>query len=57
MSKILSGRWILTVICGLVFALCSINGLLTKESVVGILTLVFTSYFNKERTQPTEEAK
>lgn len=47
MSKALSGRWILTVISGLVFAYCAVNKVLTPEAIATILTMVFISYFQK----------
>lgn len=46
-DKMLSGRLILTVICGLVFAYSSFARILTPEGVLGILTMVFVSYFQR----------
>ena len=49
MSKILSGRFLLTVICGLVFAYVSINKVIPPDATIAILTLVFMAYFSKSR--------
>lgn len=49
MDKVLSGRWILTVTCALVFAYVAMNGMLPKEAVASILTMVFVSYFNRKQ--------
>ena len=51
-EKIVSGRFILTVICGVVFAYCSINKLIPPDAVISVLTMVFVSYFQRnDRTQ------
>ena len=47
LNKLLSGRFILTVIGGAVFAILSIRGLMPKEAVVAILSTIFVSYFNR----------
>jgi len=47
LTKLLSGRWILTVICGVVFVYCAINKLLPKEAVISIITMVFVAYFDR----------
>lgn len=49
MNKLLSARYILALICGAVFAYLAITKSLSVESVTGILTLVFVSYFSKKR--------
>ena len=46
-NKISSGRWILTVIGGGVFAYVSITGMLDKQAVASILTAIFMSYFQR----------
>ena len=48
LKKMTSGRFLLTVIAGLVFAYATYARLLTSEAVAAILALVFTSYFNKK---------
>jgi len=50
-SKILSGRFILTIICGVVFAYISIVKILPPEAVAVILTMVFKSYFERKRKE------
>ena len=47
MSKLMSGRFWLTIIAGLVFAWCSYKGMLKPESIAAIVSMVFVSYFNK----------
>ena len=53
-SKILGGRWILTVACAGVFVYCSVSGKLSNEAIASILSMVFVSYFNRT---PTKEVK
>jgi len=55
MNKLLSGRFFLTVICGLVFFLASISGQLSNEAIAAIIATVFQAYFN--RTDRTPEVK
>ena len=47
MKKINSGRFILTVISGLVFGYATYAKILPSEAVAGILMFVFTAYFDK----------
>jgi hypothetical protein len=47
--KILSGRYILTVIGGVVFAKIAWNQQLPPEAVASILTAIVMSYFSKDR--------
>jgi len=47
LAKMASGRWILTVICGLVFAYGVVNKLIPPDATVSIISMVFISYFNK----------
>jgi hypothetical protein len=49
-SNLGSGRFWLTVITGVVFAYATFNKLLTSEAVASIITMVFVSYFQKERS-------
>ena len=46
-EKLLSGRFFLTVMCGIVFAYCSIRGKLSLEAVASIVTMVFQAYFTR----------
>ena len=47
-NKLYSGRLWLTIISGLTFAYAVVFKVLTPEAIAAILTLVFTSYFNKK---------
>lgn len=47
LNKLLSGRFILTIITGLVFAYCCYVNKLTAEAIAAIIATVFTSYFNR----------
>jgi hypothetical protein len=47
MNKVLSGRWILTVTSGFVFAYVAITGMIDSATTSAILTAVFTSYFQR----------
>jgi len=49
MNKVVSGRWILTVIIGFVFGYCAIQGVVEPKDVVVITLLVIKEYFGKER--------
>jgi len=49
MNKLLSGRYILTLIIGFVFATLAINETLPKDKVMEIILLVIYAYFTKER--------
>ena len=46
-AKLSSGRWILTVISGIVFAILAISGKLNPEDTMKILLIVFTLYFTR----------
>jgi len=46
-DKFSSGRWILTVICGIVFAYVAIQKIIPVDATISILTMVFVSYFNR----------
>ena len=50
-NKLLSGRFILTIIAGVVFAYATYKGLLKAEAVSAIITMVFVSYFNRQRKE------
>ena len=47
LDKIASGRYILTVITGLVFAFASWRGWIPKDTIATIITMVFTLYFSR----------
>ena len=46
-DKITSGRWILTVICGCVFAFAVWKRILPDAATASIITSVFTAYFGR----------
>jgi len=47
MNKLLSGRFILTVVCAVVFGYCAVTMILPTDSTVSIITMVFVAYFNR----------
>ena len=47
-DKALSGRYFLTIVCGLAFLYAVIKGLLPPEAVTAIISMVFISYFQKK---------
>lgn len=49
-KKLTSGRFILTIIAGLVFAYATYTKILEAQAVSAILIYVFTSYFDKNKT-------
>jgi hypothetical protein len=52
-DQITSGRWILTVICGIVFAFAVWKRILPDAATASILTSVFTAYFGRQDRTPT----
>ena len=50
-KKFSSGRWILTVICGGVFAWVSIRKIIPPDAVIAIISMVFISYFNRDKNK------
>ena len=50
-DKLLSGRYFLTVVSGLVFAYATYTKLLNAEAVAAIISMVFISYFQRDRGQ------
>lgn len=48
LTKFSSGRWILTVIGGVVFAYSAYKGTLSAEATASILMMIFVSYFQKK---------
>jgi len=49
MNKILSGRWLLTIVASIVFLYTSIAGILTPAEIKEILMTVIVFYFMKSR--------
>ena len=54
-DKLTSGRLILTVICGLVFAYVSVTKIVPPDAVISILTMVFISYFQRADRKPEDQ--
>jgi len=57
LCKLLSGRFILTVIVGITFATLSIMGILSPSQSMEVILLVIYGYFTKPRDkeQPKQE--
>ena len=49
--KPISGRKFLTVMAGLVFAYGAVTKHIPPEAIASIVTMVFVSYFNKEKNK------
>jgi hypothetical protein len=47
-DKLLSGKFWLTIIAGLVFAYTACHKILSTEAIATLLSAVFTSYFMKD---------
>ena len=56
LNKILSGRFILTVIIGATFAYVSIRGRIPSEAVIGVIVMVIRDYFSRQ-DRPKEDVK
>ena len=54
LSKLLSGRFLLTVITGAAFGYTVINKLLPAEAIAAIISMVFISYFNRSDRKKEE---
>jgi len=52
--KLLSGRFILTVIAGVTFAVMAIQEILDPKDALMVIMVVMTSYFQKRRTENGE---
>jgi hypothetical protein len=58
LSKMASGRYLLTVICGIVFAYCSVTKIMPVDATISIVSMVFISYFNRgDRANGKEQVK
>lgn len=55
-EKLFSGRYILTVVCGAVFAFAVWKRILPDAATASIITSVFTAYFGRtDRTKKEEK--
>lgn len=57
MNKAMSGRWILTVTCAIVFLFCSIYKVLGPVDIKEIILMVIVFYFSKGQDQSKGEIK
>jgi len=48
MNKLMSGRYIFTIITALIFAWASYVKMLTADQVAGIILVIVTFYFNRQ---------
>ena len=55
-SKVSSGRWILTVACAVTFSWCAVKGIIDDQAIVAILGMVFVSYFQRPDRNPEPPA-
>jgi len=46
-NKLLSGRFIFTIVCALVFAVLSINKILPVDKVMEVILVVVMAYFSR----------
>lgn len=53
MSKLLSGRYILTLTAAAVFAVLSFNGKIDPKDAMSVIVMTFTLYFTRNDRQPT----
>jgi hypothetical protein len=56
-AKLASGRYILTVICGVVFAYATWKRILPSSAVAAIVTSVFGAYFSRSDRADKQEPK
>ena len=47
-SKLLSGKFLLTLTCAIAFVYCVMAKRIPDAAIVGIIMMVFTAYFNKK---------
>lgn len=49
--KLTSGRFILTVVAGITFAVTAIAGTLNSETIAAIMVMIFRDYFSRKRDE------
>jgi hypothetical protein len=49
LSKLLSGRFVLTIIVGLTFSWLAINKIITPDSSMSVILIIIYGYFTRER--------
>ena len=57
LSKLLSGRFLFTIIAGIVFAVLAISGKLPVDKVQEIILIVVYAYFSKPRDPKEGQTK
>ena len=55
LNKCLSGRFILTLIAGLVFAILSVKGTLPVDKVHEVIIIVIYAYFSRNRAEDSKK--
>jgi len=55
-ERLLSGRWIFTIVTAFVFGYLSLSGKLTIDKVMEVVLIVIYAYFNRA-DRPTTEVK
>lgn len=56
-NKLLSGRWLLTIACAIVFIWASLKGILEAQAVSAIIASVFQAYFSRQDRQTKGDGK
>ena len=49
LAKLLSGRFVLTIIVGLTFSWLAINNIITPDASMSVILIVIYGYFTRER--------
>jgi len=57
LRKLLSGRFIFTIVSAFVFAFMSMNGLIDKNDVMQMVMMVAIFYFNRNDRNTPEQPK
>ena len=55
LSKVLSGKFLFTIISALVFAVMSLKGLLPQDKVMEVVLIVIYAYFTKAKDGGTSD--
>ena len=57
LNKLLSGRFIFTVVSALVFAYVSLNKVISSEQIYSVITLIIGFYFGRSDRLPEQPKK
>lgn len=52
-EKLTSGRFILTLIAGMVFAYCAVRGIITSDKTYDIISIIVVAYFMRSQNGTT----